>query len=170
VACQSVWCRWPWVMRAVCRCATMRYCKAPRRSGGCGADRSRRLRHSRAMAMAPGEQLHLRGWTGDSDAGINGAADSLASVAINIGSKALVQVAVQVAGVGSLTDYAHVEQLLRAVPGVQSSALTVAQGTTAVFNVGMRGGGEALVHALAGSSHLGAAATGETQVQLNYMP
>jgi len=34
----------------------------------------------------------------------------------------------------------------------------------------MRGGGEALVHALAGSSHLGAAATGETQVQLNYMP
>jgi hypothetical protein len=131
----------------------------------------------RADSATPGQwQWHLvssytsEGWTGDSDAGINGAADSLASVAINIGSKALVQVAVQVAGVGSLTDYAHVEQLLRAVPGVQSSALTVAQGTTAVFNVGMRGGGEALVHALAGSSHLGAAATGETQVQLNYMP
>jgi hypothetical protein len=110
------------------------------------------------------------GWTGDSDVGINGAADSLASVAINTGSKALVQVAVQVAGVGSLADYARVEQLLRAVPGVQSSGLSGAQGTTAVFNVGMRGGGEALVHALSGSAHLGTTVSGETQVQLNYTP
>jgi hypothetical protein len=131
----------------------------------------------RADPANPGQwQWHLvssytsEAWTGDSDAGINGAADSLASVAINIGSKALVQVAVQVGGVASLSDYARVEQLLRAVPGVQSSALTAAQGSTAVFNVGMRGGGEALVHALTGSPHLGAAATGETQVQLNYMP
>jgi hypothetical protein len=110
------------------------------------------------------------GWTGDSDVGINGAADSLASVAINVGSKVLVQVAVQVAGVASLADYARVEQLLRAVPGVQSSGLTAAQGTTANFTVGVRGGGEALVHALNGSPHLGTAASGETQVQLNYMP
>jgi hypothetical protein len=131
----------------------------------------------RADPANPGQwQWHLvssytsEGWTGDSDAGINGAADSLASVAISIGSKALVQVAVQVAGVGSLTDYARVEQLLRAVPGVQSSALTGAQGTMAVFSVGMRGGGEALVHALTGSPHLGAGVSGETQVQLNYMP
>ena len=80
------------------------------------------------------------------------------------------QVAVQVAGVASLTDYARVEQLLRAVPGVQSSGLLSAQGTTAMFAVGMRGGGEALVSALTGSAHLGAAATGETQVQLNYTP
>jgi hypothetical protein len=131
----------------------------------------------RADAANPGQwQWHLvssytsEGWTGDSDVGVNGAADSLASVAINIGSKVLVQVAVQVAGVASLTDYARVEQLLRAVPGVQSSGLTAAQGTTANFSVGMRGGGEALVHALTGSAHLGAAATGETQVQLNYTP
>jgi hypothetical protein len=131
----------------------------------------------RADPVNPGQwQWHLvssytsEGWTGDSDVGINGAADSLASVAINTGSKILVQVAVQVAGVASLGDYARVEQLLRAVPGVQSSGLTGAQGTTAVFNVGMRGGGEALVHALTGSPHLGTAASGETQVQLNYMP
>ena len=125
----------------------------------------------------PGQwQWHLvssytsEGWTGDSDVGVNGAADSLASVAINVGSKALVQVAVQVAGVATLADYARVEQLLRAVPGVQSSGLTMAQGTTANFTVGVRGGGEALVRALTGSAHLGAAATGETQVQLNYTP
>jgi hypothetical protein len=131
----------------------------------------------RADPANPGQwQWHLvssytsEGWTGDADVGLNGAADSLASVAINIGSKALVQVAVQVAGVASLTDYARVEQLLRAVPGVQTSGLTAAQGTTANFTVGVRGGGEALVHALSGSAHLGAAATGETQVQLNYTP
>jgi hypothetical protein len=130
-----------------------------------------------ADPATPGQwQWHLvssytsEGWTGDSDVGVNGAADSLASVAINTGSKALVQVAVQVAGVASLADYARVEQLLRAVPGVQSSGLSGAQGTTAVFNVAMRGGGEALVHALSGSSHLGTAASGQTQVQLNYTP
>jgi hypothetical protein len=81
-----------------------------------------------------------------------------------------VQVAVEVAGVATLTDYARVEQLLRAVPGVQSSGFTAAQGTTAIFMVGVRGGGAALVQALAGSGHLGAAGSGENQVQLNYMP
>ena len=131
----------------------------------------------RADVANPGQwQWHLvssytsDGWSGDSDAGINGAADSLATVSTQGGSKALVQVAVQVAGVATLTDYARVEQLLRAVPGVQSSGLTAAQGTSALFTVGVRGGGEALVQALAGSAHLGAAGTGETQVQLNYTP
>ena len=67
-------------------------------------------------------------------------------------------------------DYARVEQLLRAVPGVQSSGLTAAQGTTATFAVGVRGGGTALSRALAGSAHLAGTGSGETQVQLNYMP
>jgi len=110
------------------------------------------------------------GWSGASDAGINGAADSLASVAIQTGSKPLQQVAVEVTGVATLPDYARVEQLLRGVPGVQSAGLTGAQGNHATFNLGVRGGGEALVHSLAGSQHLSAAAGGESQVQLTYMP
>src|ERR1700744_5295714 len=59
----------------------------------------------RADPANPGQwQWHLvssytsEGWTGASDAGINGAADSLASVAVELGSKPLLQVAVQVAG------------------------------------------------------------------------
>jgi uncharacterized protein len=130
----------------------------------------------RADAANPGQwQWHLvssytsDGWSGDSDAGINGAADSLAA-ATQAGSKPLQQVVVRVAGVATLTDYARVEQLLRAVPGVKTSDLTAAQGTTAIFAVGVRGGGEALVQGLTGSAHLGATATGETQVQLNYVP
>jgi hypothetical protein len=131
----------------------------------------------RADAANPGQSLwHLvssytsDGWSGTADAGINGAADSLATVSTEGGSKPLVQVAVQVAGVVTLADYARVEQLLRALPGVQFSGLAAAQGTSALFTVGVRGGGESLVHALAGSAHLSATGTGETQVQLNYAP
>jgi hypothetical protein len=110
------------------------------------------------------------GWSGASDAGINGAADSLASVAVQVSSKPLEQIVVQVGGVATLADYAHVEQLLRAVPGVQSSGLTAAQGDHASFALGVRGGGQALLRALAGSQHLSGTGGGETQVQLTYMP
>ncbi len=131
----------------------------------------------RADPANPGQwQWHLvsgyssDGWSGASDAGINGAADLLASVATASGSRPLVQVLVQVSGVSTLTDYARVEQLLRAAAGVQSSGLTAAQGTTAMFAVGVRGGGTALAQALAGSPHLGGAVAGETQLQLTYTP
>jgi hypothetical protein len=110
------------------------------------------------------------GWSGAPDAGINGAADSLASVAVEVGSKPLQQVVVQVGGVATLADYAHVEQLLRAVPGVQTSGLTAAQADRATFALGVRGGGQALLHGLAGSQHLSGAGGGDTQVQLTYMP
>lgn len=110
------------------------------------------------------------GWTGSSDAGINGAADSLASVAVQVSSRPLEQIVVQVSGVATLTDYARVEQLLRAVPGVQSSGLSAAQGDHATFALGVRGGGPALLRALAGSPHLSGTGGGETQVQLTYMP
>ena len=131
----------------------------------------------RADPATPGQyQWHLvssytsAGWSGAADAGVNGAADSLAATTSPSGSGALEQVTVQVAGVSTLTDYARVEQLLRAVPGVQSSGLTASQGSSAVFTVAVRGGGEALVQGLAGSGHLSAAASGVTQVQLNYVP
>jgi hypothetical protein len=131
----------------------------------------------RADPANPGQwQWHLvsgyssDGWSAPADGGINGAADQLASVAVETGSKPLVQVIVQVAGVATLTDYARVEQLLRAVPGVQTSGLTAAQDTTATFTVGVRGGGTTLTRGLAGSAHLGGGVAGETQLQLNYQP
>jgi hypothetical protein len=131
----------------------------------------------RADPANPGQwQWHLvsgfssEGWTGSSDAGINGAADQLASVAVDMGSRPLVSVAVQITGIATLNDYARVEQLLRAVPGVQSSGLTAAAGTTATFTVGVRGGGTTLLRGLAGSTHFGGAVAGETQLQLNYQP
>ncbi len=131
----------------------------------------------RADPANPGQwQWHLvsgfssEGWTGSSQAGINGATDQLASVAVDMGARPLVSVSVQIAGVATLADYARVEQLLRAVPGVQSSGLTAAAGTTATFTVGVRGGGTTLLRGLAGSTHLGGAVAGETQLQLTYQP
>ncbi len=131
----------------------------------------------RADPVNPGQwQWHLvsgyssDGWSGTADGGINGAADLLASVAVEVGSRPLVQVTVQITGVATLTDYARVEQLLRAVPGVQTSGLSGAAGTTATFTVGVRGGGTTLLRGLAGSAHLGSAVPGETQLQLNYVP
>ncbi len=131
----------------------------------------------RADPANPGQwQWHLvsgyssDGWSGASDAGINGAADLLASVAVASGSRPLEQVVVQVTGVATLTDYARVEQMLRAVAGVQTSGLTAAAGSTATFTMGVRGGGMTLLHGLAGSTHLGGTAAGETQLQLNYVP
>ncbi len=62
------------------------------------------------------------GWSGAADAGVNGAADSLASVAVNMGSRPLVQVVVQVSGVATLTDYARVEQLLNQCRGCSPRA------------------------------------------------
>jgi hypothetical protein len=131
----------------------------------------------RADPANPGQwQWHLvsgyssDGWSGTADAGINGAADLLASVAVDTSSRPLAQVIVQVGGVATLTDYARVEQLLRAVPGVQSSGLTAAAGSTATFTVGVRGGGTALLRGLSGSTHLSGGVGGETQLQLNYQP
>jgi len=131
----------------------------------------------RADVANPGQwQWHLvssytsDGWSGALDVGINGAADSLASVAADTGSRPLVQVGVEVTGVATLGDYARVEQLLRGVPGVQTSGLTAAEGTTATFMVGVRGGGTTLTRSLAGSAHLAAAGSGETRVQFNYVP
>jgi hypothetical protein len=131
----------------------------------------------RADAANPGQwQWHLvsgfssDGWSGTSDAGINGAADQLASVAVDMGSRPLVSMTVQITGVATLSDYARVEQLLRAVPGVQSSGLSAATGTSATFTVAVRGGGTTLLRGLTGSTHLGGAVAGETQLQLNYQP
>lgn len=110
------------------------------------------------------------GWNGGTDTGINGAADSLASVAVAVGSRPLEQVVVEIGGVGTLSDYAHVEELLRAIPGVQASGLTAAQNDRATFALNVRGGGPALLRALSGSQHFSGATGSETLVQLTYMP
>jgi hypothetical protein len=98
-----------------------------------------------------------RAWSGALTAGIDGAADQLARIGGGAGSQLPSQVQVLVDGVGTLSDYAHVEGILSQLPGVEHSGLVVAQGAAATFELTIRGGAEAVTRALAGSPHLVAA-------------
>lgn len=97
--------------------------------------------------------LKTQSWNGPLDAGIDGAADALASV----GGSALPleeqRVLVRVDGVGTLADYAAVERTLGELPGVRRSGIEEAEGSTATFRVLIRGGSQAIARALTGSPH-----------------
>jgi hypothetical protein len=105
-------------------------------------------------------------WTGPFDAGVNGAADALARVEGATQQLPEADALVQVSGVATLADYAAVERVLAELPGVRRSGLEEAAGTTATFRVLIRGGADAVAHALAGSPRL--AQTGTADARLTY--
>ena len=93
-------------------------------------------------------------WSGPLAAGIDGAVDRF--VAPQEGSLAQTEAAaqVQIDGVERLDDYASVQRLLESVPGVRKVDVVTASGSQVVFEVLVRGGGQALGHALDGAQHL----------------
>jgi hypothetical protein len=97
--------------------------------------------------------LTTRGWDGPLDAGIDGAADALASVGGSALPLADGEAVVRVSGVGTLADYAAVERTLGELPGLRRSGIEETDGATATFRVLIRGGAQAIEHALAGSQH-----------------
>ena len=97
--------------------------------------------------------LATRGWNGPLDAGIDGAADALASVGGSGLPLSEEEALVRVSGVGTLADYAAVGRTLGELPGVRRSGIEEADGATATFRVLIRGGAQAIEHALAGSQH-----------------
>jgi hypothetical protein len=62
------------------------------------------------------------------------------------------KVLVEVDGVGSLTDYANVQRMLEAAPGVRGANIVRAAGNAVTFDITARGGADSLDHALSGSS------------------
>ena len=64
------------------------------------------------------------------------------------------RVQLEVQGVATLADYANVERILEAVPGVRAANIARAGGNAVMFDITARGGSEAIDHALAGASHL----------------
>jgi hypothetical protein len=93
-------------------------------------------------------------WNGTFADGINGAADALSRVQGNALPLAEEDAVVEVSGVATLADYAWVERVLGELPGVRRSGLAEADGTTAKFDVLIRGGAQAIEHALDHSPHL----------------
>jgi hypothetical protein len=109
--------------------------------------------------------LATRSWNGPLDAGIDGAADALASVAGSALPLEESEAVVRVSGVGTLADYAAVERTLRELPGVRRSGIEEADGAAATFRVLIRGGAQAIEHALAGSPHFTPAAGAPLEYQ-----
>jgi hypothetical protein len=93
-------------------------------------------------------------WNGTFADGINGAADALSRVEGNALPVAEEDAVVEVSGVATLADYAWVERVLGELPGVRRSGLEEADGTTARFDVLIRGGAQAIERALDHSPHL----------------
>jgi hypothetical protein len=109
-------------------------------------------------------------WSGPLSAGINGAVDNMASA--QGGSLAQIEAGarVEIDGVASLTDYANVQRMLEAVPGVRRVNVGAATGNVVMFDVVARGGGDAVSHALAGSTHLTRSDASSARLAYQYRP
>ncbi len=104
-------------------------------------------------------------WSGPLTAGIEDTVGLLAPPAGPESANAPVRTELEIQGVSSLADYANIETMLGAVPGVSEANVREVSGGSAVFDLTVRGGGAAIARALAGSANFtrvrrGAAAHG----------
>jgi hypothetical protein len=109
-------------------------------------------------------------WSGPLAAGIDGTVDLLAPAQGASLAQTEAKVLVQIDGVANLTDYATVERMLEAVPGVRGANVVRAAGNAVTFDITARGGSEALDHALAGSSHLVRSGSSNGPLVYDYHP
>lgn len=109
-------------------------------------------------------------WSGPLAAGINGAVDTMAPV--QGGSLAQLEAGarVEVTAVTTLADYVAVQRMLESVPGVRRVNIDTATGNVAMFDVVARGGGDAINHALAGSTHLVRSDASSGRLSFQYRP
>ena len=109
-------------------------------------------------------------WSGPLTAGINNAVDVMAPA--QGGSLAQIEagVNVEVSSVMTLTDYANVQRMLESVPGVRRVNIGAAGGDVVTFGIVMRGGADAISHALAESTHLVRSDAAGARLAYQYRP
>jgi hypothetical protein len=109
-------------------------------------------------------------WSGPLSAGVNGAVDNMAPA--QGGSLAQIEAGarVEIDGVATLTDYANVQRMLESAPGVRRVNVGAATGNVVMFDVVARGGGDAISHALAGSTHLARSDASSARLAYQYRP
>lgn len=93
-------------------------------------------------------------WRGSLAAGIDGTVDDLAAPQGAALSQTEINVRIGIEGVATLADYAAVGRLLESIPGVRHAGIAEVDGATATFDLLVRGGADAVNHALSGSAHL----------------
>lgn len=91
-------------------------------------------------------------WSGSLTAGIDDTVDLLAPPAGPASANTPVRTQVKIEGVSSLADYAHIEMMLGAVPGVSAANVSQVSGDSVVFDLTVRGGDAALGRELSGSA------------------
>lgn len=91
---------------------------------------------------------------GGVEAGIDGAADALATAALAVLSQPEADVLVEVRGVDGLVAYAEAARILAGATGVRTAALVESAGSEAIFLVRARGGADGLAAALGQSAAL----------------
>jgi hypothetical protein len=109
-------------------------------------------------------------WSGPLTAGIDGTVDLLAPPQGASLAQTEAKVLLQVDGVGTLTDYAAVQRMLEAVPGVRGASVAQASGASVTFVVTARGGSDALDRALAGSARLVRSGAANARLVYQYHP
>jgi hypothetical protein len=115
-------------------------------------------------------QFGSESWTGALDAGVNGAVDALTRAQEATAGVAELEAVVQVTGVATLNDYAAVSRLLEGIPGQKRVSLAETSGTTATFNVLVRGGADTVDRALGSSARLSRAGAANGQLLYTYRP
>ncbi|HEX5460720.1 MAG TPA: DUF2066 domain-containing protein [Steroidobacteraceae bacterium] len=102
-------------------------------------------------------------WNGPLTSGIDNTVDLLAPPAGAAAANAAGETQIEIEGVSSLADYANIELMLGAVPGVSKANVRQVSGNSVLFDLTVRGGGGAIERALSGSpsfSRVGPAAQG----------
>ncbi len=109
-------------------------------------------------------------WSGPLQAGIDGAVDTLAPPQGASLAQTEANARVEVDGVTGLPDYATVERILESLPGVRRAGVAEARGAAVTFDVLIRGGAEAVGHALSGSTHLVRSDSSGARLAYQYRP
>ena len=114
-----------------------------------------------AAAAAPGPALEwqwtlytdftTQSWSGPLTAGIDDTVNLLAPPAGAAAANVPGETEIEIQGVSSLADYASIEQMLGAVPGVRKASVRQVDGNSVVFDLTVRGGAAAIDRALSSS-------------------
>jgi hypothetical protein len=109
-------------------------------------------------------------WSGPLSAGINGAVDNMAPAQGGSLAQTEAGARVEIDNVATLTDYANIERILESAPGVRRVNVGAATGSVVMFDVVARGGGDAISHALTGSTHLARSDASSARLAYQYRP
>lgn len=110
-----------------------------------------------------------REFTGSLTAGIDRTVDLLAPPLISSGNRRS-GARVRIEGVSTLQDYAHIELMLAAMPGVRRANVSTVHGNTVVFTLQALGGAATVARMLSGSPHFSRAPASGGALVYRYLP